>query len=125
MTTKQTAELAPQTESAPAKTRSYGVNHFRILGRMVRDPELRHTQTGKAVLNFGIATNVGGFPEFHDCVAWEKGAEIIAKYGRKGREIQVSGRLTSRTREVGETRVKQIDLVVDDFQLIGDAPAAE
>ena len=101
------------------KQRSYGINHFRILGRMTADPQVRFTQTGKAVLNFGLATNVNGFTEFHDVVAWEKAAEVIGQYGRKGRELHVEGRLSSRVREVEGHRIKQIDLVVESFQLIG------
>jgi hypothetical protein len=49
------------------------------------------------MLNIGIAANVNGFPEFHDVVAWEKAAEVIGQYGRKGREIHVDGRITSRS----------------------------
>ncbi|WP_337311217.1 single-stranded DNA-binding protein [Candidatus Aeolococcus gillhamiae] len=95
---------------------------MRLLGRMTADPQLRFTQTGKAVLTVGIATNVNGFPEFHDVVAWEKTAEVIGQYGRKGREIHVEGRITSRLREVEGHRIKQVDLVVEEFQLLGPAP---
>jgi single-stranded DNA-binding protein len=44
---------------------------------MTGDPQMRFTQNGKAVLNIGIDTNVNGFAEFHDVVAWEKAAEVI------------------------------------------------
>ena len=74
------------------------------------------------MLNLGIATSVNGFPEFHDVVAWEKAAEVIGQYGRKGREIYVEGRITSRVREVEGHRIKQVDLVVGSFQLLGPAP---
>ncbi|PZR81534.1 MAG: hypothetical protein DLM65_05670 [Candidatus Aeolococcus gillhamiae] len=92
---------------------------------MTGDPQLRFTQTGKAVLNIGIATNVNGFPEFHDVVAWEKAAEVIGQYGRKGREVHVEGRITSRIRDVEGHRIKQVDLVVEGFQLLGPAPTGE
>jgi single-strand DNA-binding protein len=58
-------------------------------------------------------------------VAWEKAAEIIGQYGRKGREIHVEGRITSRIRDVEGHRVKQLDLVVESFQLLGPAPTGE
>jgi single-strand DNA-binding protein len=58
-------------------------------------------------------------------VAWEKAAEIIGQYGRKGREIYVEGRITSRIRDVEGQRVKQLDLVVESFQLLGPAPTGE
>ena len=51
------ADVDGDVTDTPAKSRSYGINHFRILGRMTADPEQRFTQSGKAVVNLGIATN--------------------------------------------------------------------
>ena len=68
------ADVQADVTDTPSKSRSYGVNHFRLLGRMTADPQQRFTQSGKAVVNLGIATNVNGFAEFHDVVAWEKAA---------------------------------------------------
>ena len=119
------ADVDGDVTDSPAKSRSYGINHFRILGRMTADPQQRFTQSGKAVVNLGIATNVNGFAEFHDVVAWEKAAEIIGQFGRKGREVYVEGRITSRIRDVEGQRVKQLDLVVETFQLLGPAPTGE
>jgi single-strand DNA-binding protein len=126
MAGKPTPEAAVAAEAldAPSPSRSYGINGFRLLGRMTADPQQRFTQTGKAVLNIGIATNVNGLAAFHDVVAWEKAAEVIGQYGRKGREIYVEGRLTPRVREVEGHRIKQVDLVVETFQLLGPAPAS-
>jgi single-strand DNA-binding protein len=119
------ADVQADVADTPSKSRSYGINHFRILGRMTADPQIRFTQNGKAVLNIGIATSVNGYPEFHDLVAWEKAAEVIGQYGRKGREIHVEGRITSRIRDVEGHRIKQVDLVVESFQLLGPAPTGE
>ena len=119
------ADVDGDVTDTPAKSRSYGINHFHFRGRMTADPEQRFTQSGKAVVNLGIATNVNGFAEFHDVVAWEKAAEIIGQYGREGREIHVEGRITSRIRDVEGHRVKQLDLVVETFQLLGPAPTGE
>jgi single-strand DNA-binding protein len=123
MARKQTIE-ADVTEAdvdgaATAKSRSYGLNRFTLLGRMTADPQMRFTQTGKAVLYFGLATSVNGFVEFHDLVAWEHTAEILAKYGAKGRELFVEGRISSRPRDVEGHRIKQVQLVVENFQLLG------
>lgn len=90
------AEVPADATEVMATPRSYGVNAFHLLGRMPADPALRYTPAGTAVLNLGVATNVNGVAEFHDVVAWEKTAEIIGQYGRKGREIFVKGRITSR-----------------------------
>ena len=129
MARKQTIEAdvtgADVDGAATAKSRSYGLNRYTLLGRMTADPQMRFTQTGKAVLNFGLATSVNGFVEFLDLVAWERSAEILAKYGAKGRELLVEGRISSRAREVEGHRIKQVQLVVENFQLLGPAPTGE
>ena len=119
------ADVQADVIDAPSKSRSYGVNQYRLLGRMTADPQPRFTSSGKAVLNVGIATSVNGRIEFHDVVAWEGAAEVIGQYGRKGREIHVEGRITSRVRDVEGHRIKQVDLVVESFQLLGPAPTGE
>jgi len=106
-------------DTTAARSRSYGLNRFTLVGRMTADPQMRFTQTGKAMLHFGVATSVSGFVEFHDVVAWERSAEILAKYGGKGREVLVEGRISSRPREVEGHRIKQVQLVVESFQLLG------
>jgi single-stranded DNA-binding protein len=52
-------------------------------------------------------------------VCWERAAETLAQYAGKGRELYVDGRLGSRVREVEGHRIKQVDLVVENFQLLG------
>lgn len=78
-------------------------NHIGVAGRLVRDPDLRRTGTGKAVANFTIAhqrdfgLNGEKETDFFDCVAWQKTAEFVEKYFRKGSLVFVSGRLQIRT----------------------------
>ena len=75
------------------------LNHIVIMGRMVRDPELRRTGSGTAVAGFSVAverdfpSKEGGEKEtdFIDCVAWRQTGEFVGKYFRKGRMITVSG----------------------------------
>lgn len=76
------------------------LNIVTIMGRMVRDPELRRTGSGLAVTNFTVAVDrdrsgQDGQKEtdFVDCVAWRQTAEFVSKYFGKGRMIVVSGRL--------------------------------
>jgi single-strand DNA-binding protein len=73
------------------------------MGRLTRDPELRHTGDGKPVCNFSIAISNGYGEEqrtdFINCVAWNKSAEFVEKYFTKGRMIIVIGRIQSRTWE--------------------------
>ena len=80
------------------------LNHIVIMGRMVRDPELRSTQSGTSVCSFTLAcdrdfkSKEGGEKEtdFIDCVAWRSTAEFVSKYFTKGRMAAVSGRLQLR-----------------------------
>ena len=68
-----------------------------LQGRLARDPELRQTQTGKAVCNFTIACGRGSDQtDWLDVVSWDKTAEFICKYFRKGSMILLEGRLQSR-----------------------------
>lgn len=76
-----------------------------LIGRLTRDPELRQTPTGKAVVSFSVATgrqwtDAAGQKqkqtEFHNCVAWGKLAETINQYLRKAGRIYVEGRLQTR-----------------------------
>ncbi len=73
------------------------MNYNRLIlgGRLTRDPDLKYTQSGKAVCNFAVAVN--GFKEgdvtFIDCTAWEKTAETINKHLTKGDPILVEGEI--------------------------------
>ena len=79
------------------------LNHITIMGRLTRDPELRRTQSGKAVTTITVAVDRDYQPQggekqtdFIDVVAWEQRAEFISKYFAKGRMIIVEGALESR-----------------------------
>ena len=81
------------------------LNHITIMGRIVRDPELRRTGNDIAVASFTLAVDRDFAPkdggeketDFIDCVAWRKTGEFVAKYFPKGRMAVVSGRLQIRT----------------------------
>ena len=64
-------------------------------GNLTRDPEMRYTNTGKPVTSFAIAINEGSGEKrttvFMDCEAWEKQAELVAEYCRKGRKVLITG----------------------------------
>jgi single-strand DNA-binding protein len=75
------------------------LNFVGIQGRFVRDPEMRRTNSGKAVVSFTLAVDRPGKDNgaaFIPCVAWEKTAEFINNYFTKGNAIVVEGRLDSR-----------------------------
>ena len=80
------------------------LNHIIIMGRFVRDPELRQTQSGVSVTSFTLAVDRDfkdkGTGEkavdFIDCTAWRSTAEFVCRYFGKGRMAVVEGRLQIR-----------------------------
>ena len=79
------------------------INKAILMGRLTRDPELRHTNSGKPVCGFSIAID-NGYGEnkqtdFINCVAWNKTAEFVSKYFGKGSMIVVIGRIATRSWE--------------------------
>lgn len=79
------------------------INKVILMGRLTRDPELRHTGTGKPVLNFSVAISNGygenQTTDFINCIAWNKTAEFVSKYFSKGSMIIVIGRISTRNWE--------------------------
>lgn len=80
------------------------MNRVDLVGRLTRDPELRHTTSGRAVCQINLAinrtfTNQNGEREadFINVVVWDKQAENVSKYVTKGRLVSVEGRLQSRS----------------------------
>ena len=80
------------------------LNHIVIMGRLARDPELRHTQTGTPVATFRLAVdrdfkdkNTGErATDWIDVVAWRGTGEFVSRYLAKGRLAVVEGRLQMR-----------------------------
>lgn len=79
------------------------INTVALSGRLTKDPELRKTQNNKSVATFAIAVdrdykNQDGSrtADFISCVAWEKSAELLQTYCRKGDMIGVEGRVQTR-----------------------------
>lgn len=92
------------------------LNRAMILGNATRDPETRYTPNGRAVANFGVATNrrwttqAGDTQEkveFHDIVAWGKLAEITGQIIKKGAKVYVEGRLETRSWEAPDGSKRQ------------------
>jgi single-strand DNA-binding protein len=82
-----------------------GVNKAILVGNLGRDPELRHTPNGQAVVNFTLATSESWTDksgerqertEWHRIVVWGRQAEMCAQYLSKGRTVYVEGRIQTR-----------------------------
>ena len=104
------------------------LNKTILMGRLTRDPELRHTQSGTAVCSFSSACdrdfkNATGEREtdFFDCVAWRQTAEFVSKYFTKGRMAVVSGRLQIRNWTDKEGNKRRSAEVVADNIYFGDS----
>jgi single-strand DNA-binding protein len=99
------------------------LNKAIIIGRFTRDPELRKTQNGKSVLNFSLASSrkYGGNEQvdYINCIVWEKGAEIIAQYMKKGSLIQVEGRTVSRSYDDRDGKKVYVqEVLVENFNFL-------
>ena len=80
------------------------INKVILMGRLTRDPEMRHTNSGTPVTTFSIAINSGygenQRTDFVNCLAWNKTAEFVTKYFAKGKMIVIAdGRISTRSWE--------------------------
>ena len=104
------------------------LNQIGVMGRIVRDPELRRTNSGKPVTSFTLAcerdikNSQTGEKEvdFLDCVAWNSTAEIVEKYFHKGQMAAATGRLQIRqyTDKNGQKR-RQAEILVSSVYFCG------
>ena len=97
------------------------LNLCQFIGRLGRDPEIKYTQSGKAVTNFTIAVN--GYKDdvqWVNCVAWEKLAAICGEYLTKGKQVYVSGRQQTRQWEDQDGNKKYTtEIVIENMQMLG------
>ena len=79
------------------------INRVVLIGRLTRDPELRKTQSGTSVCSFTLAVNrrqnQDGTQDadFINCVAWNKLADNIQLYQKKGKRLGIEGRINTRS----------------------------
>ena len=105
------------------------LNRILLMGRLTRDPELRHTQTGTAVASFTLAVdrdfkdrNSGErATDFIDIVAWRQTGEFVSRYFTKGRMAVVEGRLQMRDWTDKDGNKRRSAEVVADNVYFGDA----
>ena len=104
-------------------------NKVQLIGNLGNDPEVKHLESGKTVANFAVATNDRYYNQkgekvddvqWHNLVAWGKTAELAEKYLKKGSEIAVEGKLTSRSYENKEGQKKYItEVVINEILMLG------
>ena len=104
------------------------LNKIIIMGRLVRDPELRHTQSDTAVASFTLAVDWDGKDkgvDFIECVAWRGTADFVSKYFSKGRMAIVEGRLQMREWTDKEGNKRRSAEVVASSVYFGDSKREE
>lgn len=106
------------------------VNKVILLGNLGKDPELKYTPSGMAVARFAIATNdrfkdkEGNWQdktEWHNLVAFQRTAEIVGEYLKKGRTVYIEGKLQTSSwddKESGQKKYRT-EVIVNDLVLIG------
>lgn len=104
------------------------INRVAISGNLTRDAELRTTQGGMSILDFGVAVNdrrrnqqTGeweDWPNFVDCTVFGTRAEKLQPYLAKGSKVAVEGKLRYSSWESGGQRRSKLGVIVDDLEFM-------
>ncbi len=111
------------------------VNKAILVGNLGRDPEVRYLPSGQSVANFTIATTENFTDrsgtrqertEWHRIVAWGKLAEVCAQYLKKGRQVYIEGRITTRQYDAKDGSGKRYttEIVAQTVQFLGGRAGA-
>lgn len=103
------------------------MNKAILIGRLTKDAETRTTDTGKEVASFSIAvsrnyTNQNGEKEtdFINCVAFDKKAQVIGKYTKKGSQIALEGAIRTRSYDAQDGNKRYVtEILVENLHLLG------
>ena len=104
------------------------INRVNISGNLTRDPELRQTQGGMAILNIGVAVNdrrknpqTGEWedvPNFVDCVVFGTRAEKLAQFLAKGSKVAIEGKLRWSQWEKDGAKRSKLEVIVDEIEFM-------
>ena len=100
------------------------MNKVYLTGNMTRGVEVRYTQGGKAYARGSIAVNharsKNSSTDFYNFIAWDKTAEFISKYFKKGARILLEGRLqTSKYKNKDGVEVTSVEIVIENAEFAG------
>ena len=108
------------------------MNKVVLIGRVTKDVEVRKTNSGKSYTRFTLAVNRRGKDagaNFISCVAWEKVADVLGAYVKKGNQIGISGRIeTGKYEDRNGKTVFTTDVMVEELDLLEpkeSTPAAD
>lgn len=102
---------------------------IQVIGRLGKDPELREVGESK-VVNFSVATTEKGFTrqdgtkvedhtEWFNCTAWNRLADVIAKYLKQGDLIYIEGKNRTRKYDNNGVEMKATDVIVNQMEMLG------
>jgi len=107
------------------------MNKVILAGRLARDPELRYTQTGKAVVSFSLAVNrrfshnQEQTADFIPIVVWDKLAEVCSKHLFKGSQVLIEGRMQVRNYEAQDGSKRYVtEVIAQELEFMGSKPTA-
>ena len=113
-----------------------GVNKVFLLGNVGKDPEIRSTAGGMTVASFSLATaerakdaqgNWADKTEWHNIVCFQRTAEVVRDYVKKGSQLLVEGKIQTRSwddKTSGEKKYKT-EILCNELTLLGGKPAGE
>ena len=105
----------------------FNLNMIQIIGNMTQDPMTKTTPSSQMYCLFSVATNRSyktkdgkqiDTTQFHNCIAWRKLAEIIAKLGCKGYLVYVEGEVAYNEFDKDGVKQKKTEIVVHNFILL-------
>lgn len=97
------------------------MNKVYLIGRTTKDIEVSYTQSQKSYARFTLAVNRRGDDDkadFISCIAWNKTAEIMEKYVRKGHRVGIAGRIQTGSYKKGDTTIYTTDVVVEELEFL-------
>jgi single-strand DNA-binding protein len=113
-----------------------GVNKVFLLGNCGKEPEIRTAQSGMVIANFTLATadrqkdaqgNWQDKTEWHNLVAFQRTAEIVRDYVKKGTQLHIEGKIQTRSwddKESGQKRYKT-QIILRNINFLNSRPAGE
>jgi len=105
------------------------MNRVILIGRLVKDPDLKATNGGTSICNFSIANNrtyvSGGEKKeqvsYFNCLAWGRSGEVINQYMKKGHKIGIDGHLQQRSWDDNDgNKHYVVEVVIENFQFLND-----
>jgi single-strand DNA-binding protein len=111
------------------------VNKVILVGRLGKDPEVKHLESGTVMAKFSLATSENfkdrngekvEQTEWHNIVVWRKLAEIAEKYLRKGSQVYIEGRIKTRTWDDQDGKKHYMtEIIADNFQMLSSKNAPQ